>query len=118
MTYLPDRSPKAKAGDFLLMTHRSHITLSTLGGIVSGFLATLFIEFNSSKIDLGQLLAENQTVNRTMPTTLNALKTVTDSTDSMMTGLTSMSFWVTFVVLSVIASSVLFKWMSIIPHPK
>jgi hypothetical protein len=46
-----------------------------------------------------------------MPTTLNALKTVTDGTDPMITGLTSMSFWITFVVLSVISSVVLLKWM-------
>lgn len=93
------------------MTHHTHLTLSALGGIVSGFLATLFIEFNSSKIYLGQLLAGNQTVNRTMPTTLNALKTVTDGTDPMITGLTHMSFWITFIVLSVISSTVLFRWM-------
>lgn len=93
------------------MTHHTHRTLATLGGIIAGFMATLFIEFNSSKIYLGQLLAGNQTVNRTMPTTLNALKTVTDGTDPMITGLTSMSFWVTFVVLSIISSAVLLRWM-------
>lgn len=90
---------------------RLRLTLSALGGIVAGFTTTIFIQFNTSHIYLGQLLAGNQTVNRTMPTTLNALKTVTDGTDPMITGLTSMGFWVTFIVLSIIASGVLFKWM-------
>ena len=93
------------------MTSGAHLALSALGGIVAGFLATLFVELNASNMYLGQLLAGNQTVNRTMPTTLNALKTVTDGTDPMITGLTSMSFWITFVVLSVISSVVLLKWM-------
>lgn len=93
------------------MTFNSHLTTSLLGGFLSGFITTVFVQLNTSHIYLGQLLAGNQAVNRTMPTTLNALKTVTDGTDPMITGLTSMGFWVTFAVLSVIASGVLFKWM-------
>jgi hypothetical protein len=93
------------------MSAHFHLTLSALGGIVAGFITTVFVNQSQSQIYLGQLLAGNQTVNRTMPTTLNALKTVTDGTDPMITGLTSMGFWVTFAVLSVIASGVLFRWM-------
>jgi hypothetical protein len=94
---------------------RSHhtaleVTLSLLGGFVASFTAFTINTYHNASLQ-GQLLAGDPTLNRQMPTTLNAMKGIGDGSDPMISALTSFGWWTAVLIGGVFASFIVFKLM-------
>lgn len=95
---------------------RSHHTVgqiatSVAGGFAASFLAFSVTTFTQSYGMKGQLLAGDPTVNRQMPTTLNAMQGAMDGSNPMMHAMTSYAWWIMVVCGGIIAAFIILKMM-------
>lgn len=94
---------------------RSHHSASEIAGSVIGGFGISFLVFGSqvilqsSKVQRAQLLAGDPTANRDMPTTLNAVRAVTEGTSPMLQAMGSYVWWIAVIVGGLIATYVLLK---------
>ena len=96
---------------------RSHHSIaeiigSAIGGFALSFLVlTSQVILQSSKNFQGQLLAGDPTANRNFPTTLNAMRSVSDGDNQIMQAMTSYAWWIVVIFGGIIASFALLKIM-------
>jgi hypothetical protein len=88
------------------------IAVALLGGLVASFSAMSFSTLSGRLGGLsGQLLAGDVAVNRTMPTTLNAMKDGIDGMQALSVSLSSPVWWSAVMLGGLAAAFLLFKWM-------
>ena len=87
----------------------AQLAISIIGGFVASLLAITFAQFHSSSAWKGQLLAGDPTLNRDMPTTLNAFKNAADGTQTLMQNLSSPLWWAFVIGGGIIAAFIIFK---------
>lgn len=89
-----------------------HLPISIISGFTASFLTFTVAQYvNISGGLRGQLMAGDPTLNRQLPSTLNAMKGAIDGSDSMVSSLTSYGFWMTVLLGGIVASFVAFKML-------
>ncbi len=95
---------------------RSHHTIgqmvvSLCGGLAASFLTFTVTTFTQNYSMKGQLLAGDPSVNRQMPTTLNAMQGAMDGSSPMIHAMTSYGWWVMVIIGGFIAAFIILKMM-------
>lgn len=95
---------------------RSHhsaaqIAVSLCGGFAASFLTFAVTTFTQNYDLKGQLMAGDPSVNRQLPTTLNAMQGAMDGSSPMIQAMTTYGWWVMVIIGGFIAAFIILKMM-------